>query len=85
MDAIILKTDFYYNLQLRIAEKQAIIECGNLLTINGLPIQLSQLCINLYGNAIKHCRPEIIPLIKITCERIDGKEIEYLAAVKHLE
>lgn len=72
------KTD----LLLRIAEKQAIIECENLPTINGLHFQLSQLFTNLIGNAIKYCRPEIIPLIKITSEPVHGKDIDHSAAIK---
>jgi signal transduction histidine kinase len=73
------------DLQLRIAEKIAIIECGKLPTINGLHVQLTQLFTNLIGNAVKYCRPEIIPHINITSERIPGKEIEHSSAMKHLE
>lgn len=73
------------DLQLRIAEKHVIIESENLPTINGMHIQLSQLFTNLISNAIKYCRPEIIPHIKITSERIPGQLIDHSAANKKLE
>ena len=73
------------DLQLRIAEKQAIIECENLPTINGMYVQLSQLFTNLIGNAIKYSRPEIIPRITINSEHIFGKEIDHPAVNAQLE
>ncbi len=73
------------HLNLRILEKQAIIEHENLPTINGQRIQLSQLFTNLIDNAIKYSRPEIIPYIKITAERIHGNETTHPAANKQRE
>jgi two-component system CheB/CheR fusion protein len=73
------------DLQLIIAEKHAIIEYENLPVLNGLHVQLCQLFTNLISNAIKYSRPDIIPHIKITSERIDGKEINHPAAIKSLE
>lgn len=73
------------DLHLRIDEKKAIIECGNLPTINGMQIQLSQLFTNLISNAIKYCLPEIIPHIKITSECINGNEIDHASVIKRLD
>ncbi|MCY7422354.1 MAG: PAS domain S-box protein [Chitinophagaceae bacterium] len=73
------------DLHLSIVEKQARIEYENLPTINGLHIQLSQLFTNLIDNAIKYSRPETIPHIKITAERIHGREINHPAAIRQLE
>ena len=73
------------DLQLRIAEKQAIIECESLPTINGIYIQLNQLFTNLITNALKYCKPEVIPHIKITLERINGIEIDQPLLNKELE
>jgi PAS domain S-box-containing protein len=73
------------DLQLRIAEKQAIIAFEHIPTINGMHIQLSQLFTNLIGNAIKYCQPEIKPHIKITSDKIQGKDINHLAANKQLD
>jgi len=72
------------NLQLSIIEKKAGIQFENLPTIYGSHIQLSQLFTNLISNAIKYSRPEIIPHIKITSERIHGQTINHAAAnIKH--
>nr|MBA3901380.1 histidine kinase [Bacteroidota bacterium] len=68
------------NLHLSILEKQAIIEYGNLPTINGVCIQIAQLFTNLIENAIKYSRPEIKPHIKITASIVEGKTIEYPSA-----
>ncbi len=73
------------DLSLPILEKQAIIEYENLPTINGSYDQLCQLFTNLIGNAIKYSRPEIVPHIKITSERIHGKAIEHPSANKQKE
>ena len=72
-------------LQLRIAERQAIIESANLPTINGLAIQLSQLFTNLISNSIKYCKPDVTPHITITSKRIHGNEIDHAAADKDVE
>ncbi len=71
------------DLQLSIIEKKALIEYGNLPTINGSHIQLSQLFTNLIDNGIKYSRPEIKPHITITATIIEGKTIEHpLASLK---
>ena len=74
--------EFINDLQLSINEKQAIVEKGNLPTINGSPIQLSQLFTNLIDNAIKYSRPEIKPYIIITASIVDGKEIDWPSATQ---
>jgi PAS domain S-box-containing protein len=73
------------DLRLRIVEKQAIIDCDLLPTINGLHIQLCQVFTNLIGNAIKYSQPNIVPYIKITVERSHGKDISRVAANKQLD
>ena len=73
------------DLQLSIAEKQAIIEYEKLPIIQGVHIQLSQLFTNLISNAIKYSQPKITPHIKITSTRIQGAQIDYLAVNKQLD
>jgi len=75
--------EFINDLQLSINEKQAIVEKGNLPTINGSPIQLSQLFTNLIDNAIKYSRPEIKPYVIITASIVDGKEIDWPSATQN--
>ena len=72
-------------LSLIILEKKAIIEYVNLPTINGSHIQLCQLFTNLISNALKYSRPEIVPHIIITSERVDGKQIEHPSTNKQKE
>lgn len=57
------------NLQANIAEKQAIIEAGELPRfIYGDEVKLRQLFQNLIANAIKFHRPNVAPVVKIHCE-----------------
>ena len=63
------------DLQLKITEKHSIIEYKNLPDVKGLHVQLAQLFTNLIDNALKYSRPEVTPTIKISAERIKGKDI----------
>ena len=65
------------DLHLFIAEKQAVVQYENLPTIMASRIQLIQLFTNLIDNAIKYCRPEIQPHIKITASMLEGKSIKH--------
>ncbi len=65
------------DLQLSIAEKQAVVEYINLPTINGSYVQLSQLFTNLIDNAIKYSKPNIKPQISITCSIVDGQKTSH--------
>jgi len=73
------------DLNLSIVEKQAIIEYENLPTLNGLYVQLCQLFTNLIDNGIKYSRPNTLPHIKVSSERIAGAEIGHPAANKQME
>ncbi|MCY7422359.1 MAG: PAS domain S-box protein [Chitinophagaceae bacterium] len=84
-DLNIFVEDAKNDMHISISEKEAIIEYENLPVIMGVCIQISQLFTNLIDNAIKYSRPEIIPHIKITVERIDGKKIDHPAAIRQLE
>jgi PAS domain S-box-containing protein len=51
------------DLELVIAEKKAVIQSGNLPVIRGIPLQLSQLFLNLISNSIKFSdRPPVITI-----------------------
>jgi PAS domain S-box-containing protein len=57
-------------LKASIDEKGAIIYADNLPVINGIDFQMQQLFENLIGNAIKYCRPGVLPIVKITAEKV---------------
>lgn len=64
-----------YDLQISITEKNAVIKHKNLPVIKGLHVQLAQLFTNLIDNALKYSRSDVIPTIKISVERMNGKDI----------
>lgn len=55
-------------LKATIDEKDAIIHANKLPVVRGIPFQMEQLFENLIGNALKYCRPDIVPSITITAE-----------------
>ena len=58
-----------YALQSLIADSEAVIAHGSLPTIHGDAILVGQVYQNLISNAIKFRRPDVKPLISISCER----------------
>ncbi|HWZ22123.1 MAG TPA: ATP-binding protein, partial [Cytophagaceae bacterium] len=59
-------------------EKNATIEAGILPTLNVIPFQIQQLFTNLIGNSLKYSKPNIPPVIKISCEKIIAKDYPIL-------
>lgn len=57
-------------LKASIDEKKAIIQAGPLPEIQGIDFQMQQLFENLIGNAIKYCKPGVVPVVNITSERV---------------
>jgi chemotaxis family two-component system sensor kinase Cph1 len=53
-----------------IAAKKAVVERDTLPTAVAIPFQMRQLFTNLLQNALKFSKPDITPLIKVTCEKI---------------
>jgi PAS domain S-box-containing protein len=68
-----------------IQEKHAQIVSDKLPTINGVPIQLTQLFTNLIDNSLKYSRNNIPPHICITASSITGREIKSSHANKQKE
>jgi len=62
------------DLELLIREKKAIIDVGELPTINGYRRQLQQLFQNLITNALKYSKPGVEPHIQINSRRVKGKD-----------
>ncbi len=65
------------DLELTIEETNTLVEIGELPTIECVPGQLSQLFINIIGNAIKFRVPDKQPVIKIQSRQLTAKEISY--------
>jgi PAS domain S-box-containing protein len=66
------------NLDHSIREASATVTHDELPTINGNPVQLSQLFQNLIGNAIKFRRDGVSPQIHIGCRRDDDRWLIYI-------
>lgn len=65
-------TDF----ELTIVEKGAVIEIGDLPTIEAVALQMNQLFFNLLSNSLKFIKPGVVPEISITCIPISNKEAD---------
>lgn len=61
-----------------IEEKKAIIQFLPLPTLKAIPFQIQQLLINLIGNSLKYSKPNIAPIIDITCEKVTAKDYPML-------
>ena len=64
------------DLDVEIEEKNATVKVDELCTINGFHRQMQQVFQNLIVNALKYSRPEIPPVIFISCKKIAGNEID---------
>jgi len=63
------------DLELAIGEKGAVIQADVLPVVQGHRRQLQQLFQNLISNALKYCRPEVTPQIRISCHKVQGNEV----------
>lgn len=60
-----------------IETKAARIFIDDLPQVSAIPFQLRQLFINLLSNALKFTRPDVAPVVRITSESVEGKEIAH--------
>jgi two-component system CheB/CheR fusion protein len=67
-----LRNDF----DMLIEQKKAIITQDKLPVIKAVPLQMNQLFYNLLGNALKFSRPEIPPVIHISCRMLTADEMQ---------
>ncbi len=58
------------DLEVRIEETQGRVETGTLPAIDADPIQVRQLFQNLIGNALKFRKPDVAPVVTISCEAV---------------
>ncbi len=82
-DLIFVKTDLNQTLNEvkatlhdSIKLKNAVIKSQHLPTINAIPVQMHQLFLNLLSNSLKYSKHNVTPLINISAEKVNIKEIE---------
>jgi hypothetical protein len=61
-----------------IEEKNAVLMVSNLPTLNVIAFQIQQLFVNLIGNSLKYCKPDISPEINIECDLIQSNDYPIL-------
>ncbi|HYG50774.1 MAG TPA: ATP-binding protein [Flavobacteriales bacterium] len=66
------------NLTEAIKEKKAEIKAGRLPVVNGMQFQISQLFLNLVGNAIKYTKDNEPPKVHITFKNVKGSQLGVL-------
>ena len=69
------------DLQIRIEEMDAQIECEELSTIDADPTQMRQLLQNLIGNALKFQKPGVKPVVKIATKHVEG---DFIAGIQDM-
>ncbi|MBI2721256.1 MAG: PAS domain-containing protein [Bacteroidetes bacterium] len=75
-DMNVLMDEVIANLSDLMEEKNAVIKKTQLPVVMLLPFQIQQLFINLISNSIKYSKPDVSPVIKISCAEIPGSQIE---------
>ena len=63
------------DLEIKIADKKAIIQVDELPHLNAIRFQFHQLFLNLLNNALKFSRTDIAPIIGVKYDVVDGKTI----------
>ena len=61
---------------LLISEKKAVIKTDMLPSIEAIPLQMNQLFYNLFSNALKYSKEDVLPFITITSSKLSEKKIE---------
>jgi len=77
-------TEVLSDLQIRIEETKAKVNFGELPTIECEPMQMRQLLQNLLGNALKFRKPDVLPVITVSCEIVPGDEANGIGATANL-
>jgi two-component system CheB/CheR fusion protein len=73
--------DITNDLDLLIAEKNAVINCSTLPVMEIIPLQISQLFYNLISNSLKFSKKDLAPIINITSRTLKPKELEQYKSI----
>ncbi len=71
-DLGLIAREVVQDLDTAIAEAGGRVELGPLLEVEADALQIRQLMQNLFSNAIKYRRPDVPPVVRITCESTNG-------------
>jgi PAS domain S-box-containing protein len=72
VDLTQIAADVVSDLETSIAQSGGHVEFGNLPTIEADPLQMRQLFQNLIGNGLKFRKPDVVPLVRIEANLVDG-------------
>src|SRR5690606_11230201 len=73
------------DLEIKMEETGAVIDCDPLPEIQAYPSQINQLFVNLLSNAIKFRKPHIAPKITVSCSRVTHTDYPDLNLNKNQE
>ena len=73
-DLNVIARDILTDFELLLEEKDATVNLVNLPTIDAIPLQMSQLFGNLFGNALKFASKTKKPVITVTCTHMNVQE-----------
>src|SRR5262249_36424730 len=76
--------DVVTDLETRIEQVGGRVEVGDLPTVDADPLQVRQLMQNLIGNALKYHRPEVPPVVNVSCSPVGGCEDGRVVPAPHL-
>jgi PAS domain S-box-containing protein len=67
----VLLQEVLSELEIKVKEKQAVVQFSHLPCVQGIKFQFHQLFLNLLSNALKFTKPGITPFIDIKCELVN--------------
>jgi len=76
VDLNVIMENVSKDFEMLIGQKKAVITQDKLPVIAAVPLQMNQLFYNLLGNAIKFSRPDVAPVIHISCRKLTAGDVQ---------
>ena len=76
VDLNVIMENVSKDFEMLIGQKKAVITQDKLPVIAAVPLQMNQLFYNLPGNAIKFSRPDVAPVIHISCRKLTSGDVQ---------